>query len=105
MSRLVMTWAVVCILGLGLSLPAQSTKQTAPPDNTSVNKRDQDSAKPTAGDQKENESDLEITRRIRRSITEDKSLSTYAKNIKIITENGHVTLRGPVRSAEEKKAI
>ena len=105
MNRLVSS-ILVCILGLGLSVSAQSTKQqTAPPDNTKVNKRDQDQSRPTAGQQKENRPDREITRLIRRSITQDKDLSTYAKNIKIITQNGDVTLRGPVRSQEEKRTI
>jgi len=88
-------------LGFGLSLSAQTT----PPDNTKVNKRDQDQSRPTAGQQKENRPDRDITRQIRRSITQDRGLSTYARNIKIITQNGNVTLRGPVRSEEEKKTI
>ena len=105
MNRLVSS-ILVCVLGLGLSVSAQVTKpQTTPPDNTKVNKRDQDQSRPTAGQQKENRPDREITRLIRRSITQDKDLSTYAKNIKIITQNGDVMLRGPVRSEEEKKTI
>jgi hyperosmotically inducible periplasmic protein len=105
MSRFVSS-ILVCILGLGLSVSAQVTKpQTTPPDNTKVNKRDQDQSRPTAGQQKENPPDREITRQIRRSITQDKDLSTYARNVKIITQNGNVTLRGPVRSEEEKKTI
>jgi hyperosmotically inducible protein len=97
---------LVCILGLGLSVAAQGAKQqTTPPDNTKVNTRDQDQSRPTAGQQNDNRPDREITRLIRRSITQDKDLSTYAKNIKIITQNGKVTLRGPVRSEEEKKTI
>jgi osmotically-inducible protein OsmY len=105
MSRLVSS-ILVCILGVGLSVSSPLTEsQTAPPDNTKVNKRDQDPSRPTAGQQKENRPDVETTRQIRRSITQDKDLSTYARNIKIITQNGNVTLRGPVRSEEEKKAI
>jgi hyperosmotically inducible periplasmic protein len=100
MSRLVSS-VLVCVLGFGLSLSAQTT----PPDNTKVNKGDQDQSRPTAGQQKENRPDRDITRQIRRSITQDKGLSTYARNIKIITQNGNVTLRGPVRSEEEKKTI
>jgi hyperosmotically inducible periplasmic protein len=100
MSRLVSS-VLVCVLGSGLSLSAQTT----PPDNTKVNKRDQDQSRPTAGQQKENRPDRDITRQIRQSITQDKGLSTYARNIKIITQNGNVTLRGPVRSEEEKKTI
>jgi hyperosmotically inducible periplasmic protein len=84
---------------------AQNPPKPTPPDNTNVNKRDRNSAQPTAGQQKENRSDLEITRQIRRSLTQDKSLSTYAKNVKVITQNGNVTLRGPVRSEEEKKSV
>jgi hyperosmotically inducible periplasmic protein len=100
MSRLVSS-VLVCVLGSGLSLSAQTT----PPDNTKLNKRDQDQSRPTAGQQKENRPDRDITRQIRQSITQDKGLSTYARNIKIITQNGNVTLRGPVRSEEEKKTI
>jgi hyperosmotically inducible periplasmic protein len=80
--------------------PGQDQSGTAP-DNTKVNKQDQ----PTADQQKENTSDRETTRQIRRAIIKDKSLSTYAHNIKIITQGGMVTLKGPVRSDEEKQAI
>ena len=52
----------------------------------------------TADQQKGNGSDLQITQQIRQAILRDKSLSTYAHNIKIITQNGQVTLKGPVRS-------
>ena len=52
-----------------------------------------------------NKSDTEITRDIRRSIVSDKSLSTYAHNVKIITQNGAVTLKGPVNSDEEKQTV
>jgi hyperosmotically inducible protein len=105
MSRLVSS-ILVCVLGLGLSVSAQVTKpQTTPPDNTKTNQRDKDQSKATAGQQKNNKSDVEITREIRRSLTQDKSLSTYAKNIKVITQHGNVTLRGPVRSAEDKAAV
>ena len=83
----------------------QTGKQGTDADNTRANKRDRDKQQPTADQQKENSSDREITRKIRRSIVRDKSLSTYAHNIKIITQNGAVTLKGPVRSAEEKKAV
>jgi hyperosmotically inducible periplasmic protein len=97
---------LVCIFALGLSLSAQTASgQSTPPDNTTVNKRDSGPANPTASQQKDNRTDLEITRQIRSSIAKDKGLSTYAKNVKIITQNGMVTLRGPVRSEEEKRSI
>ncbi|MCU1302357.1 MAG: putative phosphoslipid binding protein [Candidatus Sulfotelmatobacter sp.] len=87
-------------------LSAQDSSNSAPaPDNTKVNDRDRDKTQPTADQQKENRPDREITRDIRRSIVQDKSLSSYAHNVKIISQNGRVTLKGPVRSEEEKSAI
>jgi osmotically-inducible protein OsmY len=80
--------------------------QTATPaDNTKVNERDRNKNEPTADQQKENRSDRDITQQIRQSIMKDKSLSTYAHNVKIITQNGQVTLKGPVRSEDEKKTV
>ena len=66
---------------------------------------DLDQPAPTADQQKMNPSDRKITQDIRRSIHDDKTLSTYAHNIKIITQGGKVTLRGPVRSEEEKNNL
>ena len=74
-------------------------------DNTKVNQRDKNKAEPTADQQKENQPDRELARQIRRSIVQDKSLSSYAHNVKIIAQNGVVTLKGPVRSDEEKTAV
>src|SRR5271154_2476507 len=72
------------------------------PDNTKMNK---DQPSPTADQQKMNPTDRALTQKIRKSIHDDKNLSTYAHNIKIITQDGKVTLRGPVRSDEEKSAL
>jgi osmotically-inducible protein OsmY len=74
-------------------------------DNTKANQRDRDKAAPTADQAEQNSSDLEIMRKIRRAVVQDKTLSTYAKNVKIIAQDGRVTLRGPVRSEEEKRAV
>jgi hyperosmotically inducible periplasmic protein len=74
-------------------------------DNTRVNKRDRSGEQVTADQQKQNSSDIELTRKIRSSISKDKSLSTYAHNVKVITQDGIVTLKGPVRSEEESKVI
>src|SRR6476661_2756012 len=74
-------------------------------DNSKVNQRDQSKSEPTADQQKENRSDRDITQQIRQSIMADKSLSTYAHNIKIITQDGQVTLKGPVQTQDEKKSI
>jgi|SRR5579864_1285553 len=75
------------------------------PDNTKVNERDRNAGEVTADQQKVNATDRELTKNIRRSIVADKSLSTYAHNIKIVSQNGAVTLKGPVKSDNEKKAV
>ena len=59
----------------------------------------------TAGDQGNTESDRELTRKIRRALTSNDQLSTTAKNIKIIATDGKVTLRGPVKTAEEREQV
>src|ERR1700730_1274323 len=76
-----------------------------PADNTKVNARDRAKGAQTADQQKDNAGDRDITQQIRRAVMDDKSLSTYAHNVKIITQGGHVTLRGPVRSLDEKRAV
>lgn len=74
-------------------------------DNTGKNIRDRDSVTKTPLDQSESEADRTITQKIRQAIMSDRALSTNAKNIKIITIKGIVTLRGPVASPQEKDAI
>ncbi|MGA8761763.1 MAG: BON domain-containing protein, partial [Candidatus Sulfotelmatobacter sp.] len=71
----------------------EPTGQQAAPavDNTKVNERDRSKDEPTADQQKDNRSDRDITQQIRQSIMKDKSLSTYAHNVKVITRNGQVT--------------
>src|SRR5258706_7038085 len=97
---------VVTFSASSLGISAQtSNPEGVKPDNTKVNKQDRAAREPTADQQKENRADLDTTKTIRRSIVDDKSLSTYAHNVKIITQNGTVTLKGPVRSEDEKKAI
>ena len=76
-----------------------------PADNTKVNQRDRNQIEPTAEQQKENSTDRQLTVQIRRAIVKDRSLSTSAHNVKIIAQNGSVTLKGPVKSEEEKQAI
>jgi osmotically-inducible protein OsmY len=89
-----------------LVLAQDSGTQTSPStDNTKVNQRDQNANEPTADQQSPNRSDRQITKQIRESIVKDTDLSTYAHNVKVITQNGQVTLKGPVRSDEEKQAI
>lgn len=74
-------------------------------DNTKVNQRDQASDELTADQQKFNKNDTEITRLIRRDLMKDDKLSTYAHNVKIITVDNTVTLKGPVRSKIEVDRI
>jgi hyperosmotically inducible protein len=81
------------------------TSDTPNADNTKVNKRDRSSYAVTADQQKMNAADQALTKKIRRSIMADKSLSTYAHNVKIISQNGAVTLKGPVKSDDEKKSV
>jgi hypothetical protein len=77
----------------------------AAPDNTEVNERDRNAERMTPIDQGNSETDLRITREIRQLLMKDGSLSFTAKNVKVITANGKVTLRGPVKSAQERDAI
>jgi hyperosmotically inducible periplasmic protein len=89
----------------GLLLMAAQEPASPAPDNTKMNDRDRNSNQPMADQQKENRPDLEITKQIRQALVRDKSLSPYAHNVKIVTQGGMVTLRGPVHSDEEKKAV
>ena|SRR5436190_12855268 len=86
-------------------------KENSPPpdaDNTARNAQTNPDALATANtplDQGETEADLKITSSIRKSIVDDKSLSANAHNIKIVTAAGKVTLRGPVKSEQEKSKV
>jgi osmotically-inducible protein OsmY len=77
----------------------------AEPDNTATNERDRSGETRTSGDQSNSSADLKTTQAIRQALMKDDGLSTTAKNIKIITAGGQVTLRGPVKTAEEKAKI
>ena len=99
-----MTAALAVCLGAGCGALQLNAQQTAP-DNTKVNQRDRSKAEPTADQGKNNTSDRDLMKKIRRSLMDDKSLSTYAHNVKIIAQDGKVTLKGPVRSEEEKRAV
>src|SRR5580700_10959791 len=96
--------ASLLFAGSLLASPFQQDQQR-PPDNTKTNQGDANKGATTADQQKMNPADRETTKQIRSAIMDDKSLSTYAHNVKIITRNGKVTLKGPVRSADEKTAI
>jgi hyperosmotically inducible periplasmic protein len=100
-SRMVQALFVSAVCSL-ITVPAMA--QT-PPDNTKINKRDRAKGAATADQQKENAGDRDLAQKIRQSIVKDKSLSTYAHNVKVIAQGGNVTLKGPVRSDEEKRTI
>jgi hypothetical protein len=86
--------------------PRRASDQDTPAaDNTGTNQRDRKDSEPTADQQKNDKTDLDLTAEIRRSVMADKALSTNAHNIKIIAENGKVTLKGPVATAKEKKIV
>jgi hyperosmotically inducible periplasmic protein len=83
--------------------PSQTTAVAA--DNSGSNVRDRNDATKTSGDQSESEADRTISQNIRQAIVADQSVSTNGKNVKIITVDGAVTLRGPVRGEKEKTNI
>jgi hyperosmotically inducible periplasmic protein len=89
---------------LGANPTRQSGQQPAP-DNSRTNQGDANQGATTADQQKMNSADRETSRQIRSASVKDKTLSTYSHNIKIITQNGKVTLKGPVRSDDEKANI
>jgi osmotically-inducible protein OsmY len=74
-------------------------------DNTGTNKRDRQAEALTPMDQGESESDRSITQQARQGVVKADEVSVSGKNVKIITNDGVVTLRGPVESAREKKEI
>jgi osmotically-inducible protein OsmY len=97
-----LTFCGTLVMGAALLATPALAQQ---PDNSKNNQGDGNSGAMTAQSQKENPSDRAISQKIRKSIMQDKSLSTYAHNIKIVTMDGKVTLKGPVRSDDEKSAI
>lgn len=107
--RFLPRFILVAALGMGslAAAAAQDSTQsgTTPADNTKTNQRDRDQNEATADQQKENASDRALAQQVRRAIVKDKSLSTYAHNIKVIAQNDVVVLKGPVHSDQEKQAI
>jgi len=93
------------LLTAGAALGPGQDKSNPKPDNTKTNQTDRQAGEPTADQQKNNKPDRETAKEIRKSIQSDKSLSTHAHNVKVIAQNGTVTLKGSVRSDEEKKII
>jgi osmotically-inducible protein OsmY len=97
--------AFALVLAGAVLVPVFPTTAQTPADNTKVNTRDRSKGAVTADQQKNNANDLELTKKIRRALMDDKSLSTYAHNVKVVAQDGQVTLKGPVRTAEEKQTV
>jgi hyperosmotically inducible protein len=96
--------ALACLSALSMTAMAADDEKTKP-DNTATNERDRSADTKTSGDQSNTSADLKITQAIRSALMKDGELSTTAKNIKVITTNGQVTLRGPVKNAQEKAKV
>ena len=93
------------VMAVVLSVGVQSASFAEMADNTGVNARDKAPEAVTADAQSQSPEDMKITADIRSGILSDQALSTYAHNIKIIVQNGKVTLKGPVRSSDEQEKI
>ena len=103
--RLLAIITLVVLGAAGCNRPTTTESTAVKPDNTGVNVRDRDaSSVKTPIDQNENQTDVDITANIRKQVVDTK-MSVDAQNVKIITQDGKVTLRGPVKSQEEKKRI
>ena len=88
----------------GCNRPATTSSTGVDRDNTSVNARDREANAKTPIDQNENQTDINITADIRKQVVDTK-MSVDAQNVKIITQDRKVTLRGPVKTDDEKKRI
>ncbi|HJY34476.1 MAG TPA: BON domain-containing protein [Vicinamibacterales bacterium] len=91
-------------VGVSILVTSPSIAQT-PADNTKANAQDRSKGAVTADQQKETAADRDVASRIRQAVVGDESLSTYAHNVKIVVRDGHVTLKGPVRSKDERKTV
>ena len=103
--------AQIALAGTAATDQKQASEQDAraeparPADNTGINARDKSGATTLPTDQSGAKSDLELAAAVRKAIVDDESLSTLAHNVKVVTQGGAVTLRGPVQSADEKTRI
>ena len=102
MKRIIIS--ILCLSVVAVSAFAEDNSTPAA-DNSARNQRDRSGETQTSGDQSNSSPDIKTTAAIRRAIMHDDSLSMMAKNVKIVAENGAVTLRGPVKSAAEKAKI
>ena len=94
---------VLAVTAVNAQIADSATKQEA--NNTQSNAADRNSDAKTPLDQSNDKESIDVTAGIRRAVLDDKSLSTSAHNVKIVTNGDVVTLRGPVESADEKKRV
>jgi osmotically-inducible protein OsmY len=92
------------VLVLSALLAGVGIASAQAPDNSKMNEQKQNKTQ-SADQAKNGKTDLELMKEIRRSVVKDKTLSTYAHNVKIIAAGGKVTLKGPVKTADEKSAV
>ena len=95
----------VFLISSAIAAPLAFAQTPVAPDNAKSNQVVASNATSTADSQTNNAADLDMTKRIRQSVMADKSLSTYAHNVKIVTLNGNVTLNGVVRTEDEKNSV
>ena len=105
MNKPIIVLTLSLILFGASSISFAQDASTFSPNNSGLNVRDRSGEAVTADSQSNSKGDVDLTARVRRAIINDKSLSTMAQNIKVISANGQVTLRGPVKSDQEKNAI
>lgn len=98
-------FALTAVAAMACSKESDRPRTDTGADNTTVNQRDRSGVTMTPGDQGESEADRDVTAQIRRAVMADDQLGTNAKNVKIITRGGTVTLRGPVSSAAERARV
>lgn len=93
------------LLAFALAAGCEPSADRTNADNTKKNERDVDSTTKTPGDQAENDADRKVSQEVRKGVMSDESLSVNAKNVKIVTKDGVVTLRGPVENSAERDTI
>src|SRR5204863_8823455 len=96
--------ALACLSALSLAAFAADNEK-AKPDNTATNERDRSGETQTSGDQSNSSAELKITQNTRRALMKERELSTMAKNIKVVTANDQIMLRGPVKTTQEKAKV
>ncbi len=104
-TRLKIIAASFAVAGALTAATSVTRAEDYPADNSGKNVRDRAAGAMTAGAQSNAPADVKITQQIRKAVVADKQLSANAHNVKIITADGVVTLRGPVKTVKEKNTI